>query len=66
MTGTAFKQARLGRGIKQSFIAEKLGMQASNLATLEASDKPMRLTYAQWMLIKDLLNLDDIQMGVYE
>ena len=66
MTGTALKQVRLSKGIKQTFIADKIGVMAPNLNRLEGMDKPLRLTYSQWMAIKNTLNLDDIQMGAYE
>lgn len=66
MTGTALKQARLGNGIRQNYLADKLNMLQCDLSRLEGYDKPLKLTYPQWLAIKDTLRLDDIQMGAHE
>ncbi len=66
MKGTNLRQYRLSKGIRQDYLAEKMGMLQGNLSRLEGCDKPLKLTYPQWMAVKNVLNLDDIQMGAHE
>lgn len=66
MKGTDLRQHRLSKGIRQDYLAEKMDMLQGNLSRLEAYDKPLKLTYPQWMAVRNVLNLDDIQMGAHE
>ena len=62
MNGIALKQARLGRGIKQLFIADKLGISQKAYIRLEKKGEPMALTFNQWQIVKQTFSLSDHEL----
>lgn len=66
MTGSNLRSVRESLGIKGPFIAKKLGMTYNGYQLMERRETPVKLTYGQWMTLKNVLRLDDIQLGEYE